>query len=102
MARNPILDLPLTQVLRTEIALPLQGVLNVYTVGGFLKAWRNPRKQSCIEQVFDSPQQARHAAQVCANWLGVQTPACTIGLARAWWSRDEQRSMEASGQAMVS
>lgn len=89
MAKNPILDLPLTQVLRTEIALPLQGVLNVYTVGGFLKAWRNPRHQTCIEQVFDSPQQARHAAQVCANWLGVRTPA-TLNTAGAWWRRDDK------------
>lgn len=96
MNRNPILDLPLTQVLRSEIALPLQSVLSVYTVGGFLNAWKNPRKQSCIEQVFDTPQQARHAAQVCANWLGIRTPATFGTSAVAWWAHDEKPAVIAS------
>ena len=38
MPRNPILDWPLTTVMRQEIALPLQHVLHVYTVGNFLAA----------------------------------------------------------------
>ena len=33
--RNPVLDVPLTQVIRQDIALPLQH-LRVYTVGGLL------------------------------------------------------------------
>ena len=33
MRRNPVLDLPLEAVMRTEIALPLQQILNINTVG---------------------------------------------------------------------
>src|ERR1700733_6252800 len=91
MSKNPILSVPLTDVMRSEIALPLQQVLQIYTVGGFLAAWANPKNQKSIEQVFDSPQQARHAATVCAAWLGVRSafvPA-PISLLQ-WWRTDEQ------------
>ena len=64
MTRNPILGLPLHEVMRSDIALPLQQVLKVYTVGNFLSAWRNPKSQKSIEQCFETPQQARHAAGV--------------------------------------
>jgi hypothetical protein len=67
---NPILDVPLTTVLRPEIALSLQQVLRVYTVGNLIDAWQDPRDQRRIEQLFDSPDQARHAVSVCATWLG--------------------------------
>ena len=43
MSVNPILDVPLTDVMRLEIALPRQQVLHLYTVGAFLQAWANPR-----------------------------------------------------------
>src|SRR4051812_29657035 len=46
--KNPILSLPLVAVMREEIALPLRA-LNIYTVGGLLKAWRSPRNQKHIE-----------------------------------------------------
>jgi hypothetical protein len=88
MSRNPILTLQLTSVMRTEIALPLQQMLQVYTVGNFLSAWRNPRSQKSIEQVFQTPQQARHAAQTCAAWLGFATPP-TVGPVPAWWKDEE-------------
>jgi len=89
MARNPILDLPLSDVMRPEIALPLQHVLRLHTVGTFLNAWRNPKNHKSIEQVFDSPQQARHAVAVCAAWLGVQSLASTPAVAStAWWIGD--------------
>ena len=41
MARNPVLDVPLTHVMRQDIALPLQH-LKLYTVGGLLVpvSWR--------------------------------------------------------------
>jgi hypothetical protein len=41
MSRNPVLDLPLTAVMRSEIALPLQHVLKLYTVGGInrVRGW---------------------------------------------------------------
>lgn len=87
MSGNPILDLPLNHVMRAEIALPLQHVLRLYTVGNFLSAWRSPKNQKNIEQIFLSPEQARHAAATCAAWLGVQTPAAPSPVP-AWWPHD--------------
>ncbi len=89
MSKNPVLDLPLSDVMRSEIALPLQHVLKLYNVGSLLNAWRNPKNHRSIEQVFDSPQQARHAIAVCAAWLGVQTLA-TPNPVPAWWVRDDR------------
>jgi hypothetical protein len=87
MARNPVLDVPLHEVIRQDIALPLQHVLNVYTVGGLLSAWRNPKNHKSIEQVFETPQQARHAVSVCAAFLGVSTQA-VAGTMPQWWASD--------------
>ncbi len=89
LSRNPILDLPLSDVMRSEIALPLQHVLKLPTVGTLLNAWRNPKNHRSIEQVFDTPQQARHAVAVCAAWLGVQTVASPESVP-AWWTGDER------------
>ena len=58
MTQNSVLDVPLSQVMRPEIALPLQHVLQIYTVGNFLRAWRNPKNHKNIEPLFDTPQQA--------------------------------------------
>ena len=88
MHLNPILNIPLTNVMRSEIALSLQHVLHVYTVGNFLSAWNDPGNHKNIEQVFDSPQQARHAAAVCAAWLGVRVLAAPVNVP-AWWKGDE-------------
>jgi hypothetical protein len=94
MNRNPILDLPLGQVMRPEIALPLRHVLHIQTVGGFLRAWNSPRKQRQMEQVFDTPEQARQAAAVCAAWLGV--PSNVIHKhAGPWWQEDQRPTMQA-------
>jgi len=89
MSKHPVLDLPLAAVIRQEIALPLQHVLQLYTVGSLLKAWRNPKNHRGIERVFDTPEQARNAVAVCANWLGVQT---LVGHepVPAWWPGDER------------
>ena len=95
MARNPVLDLPLGEVMRSEIALPLQHVLQLYTVGNFLSAWRNPINHKSIEEVFDSPQQAHHAAAVCAAWLGVKI-AVTTDPHLGWWWRHDEKSPAAS------
>ena len=84
MSNNPVLDLPLGEVMRPEIALPLQHVLKLYTVGNLLYAWRSPKNHRSIEQVFDSPQQARHAMAVFTNWLGIQAPIIATPVA-AWW-----------------
>ncbi len=70
---NPILDIPLTTVLKPEIALSLQHVLRVYTIGNLIDAWQDPRDQRRIEQLFEAPDQARHAVSVCATWLGFDT-----------------------------
>jgi hypothetical protein len=87
--KNPVLGLPLTAVMRPGIALPLQQVFRIYTVGSFLIAWRNPKSQRTIEQVFDSPQQARHAAATCAAWLGINT-APAASPVTAWWRTDDE------------
>lgn len=94
MYRNSVLDLPLTTVMRSEIALPLQHLLKIYTVGNLLKVWRNTKNQKAIEQLFDSPQQARHAVAVCAAWLGVQTQALPKPVP-AWWAGDERPHLSA-------
>jgi hypothetical protein len=94
MSRNPVLDLPLTAVMRSEIALPLQHVLHIATVGSLLRAWRSPKNQKSIEQLFDSPQQARHAVAVCAAWLGVET-APSNAIVDAWWHGDERPALDA-------
>jgi hypothetical protein len=87
MARNAILDLPLSEVMRPEIALPLQHLMNLYTVGQLLNAWRRPRNHTSIERLFDNPAQARHAIAVCAAWLGVNTHA-SVESVSAWWVND--------------
>ena len=74
--------------MRSEIALTLQHVLKIPTVGTLLNAWRNPKNQRSIEQVFDTPTQARHAIAVCAAWLGIQTLAAPNPVPE-WWPRDE-------------
>jgi hypothetical protein len=90
MGKNPILNVSLTEVMRSEIALPLQQMLQIYTVGSLLQAWANPKNQKSIEQVFDSPQQARHAVTVCAAWLGVRSAFTPVPLpAGGWWRNDE-------------
>jgi hypothetical protein len=86
--KNPVLALPLSAVMRPEIAMPLQQMLQLYTVGCFLRAWRNPRNHRSIEQIFDTPEQARHAATTCAAWLGIRTHA-SHEIVPAWWSGDE-------------
>jgi hypothetical protein len=78
--------------MRTEIALPLQHVLRIYTVGAFLQAWANPKNHRSIEQVFDTPEQARHAVSVCAAWLGVRSAFTPMpSPATGWWRADEGR-----------
>ncbi|HEY8748704.1 MAG TPA: hypothetical protein VIM11_12065 [Tepidisphaeraceae bacterium] len=89
MSKNPVLDVPLSSVIRPEIALPLEQVMKIYTVGTLLKAWRNPKNHRSIEQLFDSAEQAHHAVAVCAAWLGVEIQATHQPVA-AWWHGDER------------
>jgi hypothetical protein len=95
MPRNPVLDLPLTDVMRFEIALPLQQMLNLPTVGTFLKAWRNPRNHKLIERIFDSPEQAHHAAAVCATWVGMRVAVSHDPSLGWWWRPDAGHSLPA-------
>ena len=94
MSKNLVLDVPLASVIRPDIALPLQHVLKLYTVGSLLKAWRSPKNHRSIEQVFDSPEQARHAVATCATWLGVTTMA-HHEVVPAWWTGNEPVQMSA-------
>ncbi len=93
--KNPVLGLPLATVMRAEFALPLQDVLQIYTVGCFLKAWRSPRKQKSIEQIFDTPEQARHAAATCCAWLGIKTLASHEPVP-AWWAGDDHGAAQSA------
>ncbi len=88
--RHPILDLPLTSVIRREYALQLQHVLKLYTVGNLLGAWRQFECQKSIEEVFDTPEQAHHAIATCAAWLGFQIVAAP-GRVPDWWNSDEMQ-----------
>jgi len=88
MSAKMLLDVPLHDVMRSEIALPLQHVLHLYTVGSFLRAWRIPRRQKDIQLLFDTPEQAQHAAAVCAAWLGMRGMLTYPPAATAWWTAD--------------
>ena len=92
--KHPVLTLPLSQVMRPGIALTLKHVMQLYTVGAFLNAWNNPKNHKSLEQVFDTPQQARHAAAVCATWLGVQSNV-SQAVAGAWWVGDDRQVADA-------
>jgi hypothetical protein len=94
MNKNPVLDVLLTDVMRPEIALPLQQVLGLYTVGNFLRAWRDPRNQRSMQQLFESPEQARHAAATCAAWLGVRG-SITFSAIPQWWAGDSIQAVRA-------
>lgn len=86
--RAVILELPLSYVIKSEYALPLQHVLRLYTVGSLLRAWRYPKVQKKIEDVFDTPEQAHNAIATCAAWLGFQTVAAP-GPVPAWWRPED-------------
>jgi hypothetical protein len=90
MCRNPILDLPLSVVMRVEIALPLQQILKIGTVGALLGAWRFPKNHASIEELFETPEQARNAVAVCATWLGM-TMRPTAEPVIAWWRKDDEQ-----------
>jgi hypothetical protein len=82
---HPILDIPLDQVLQKPYAMQLQQILQLYTVGNLLGAWRHPECQREIESVFETADQAHHAIATCAAWLGLRTVAAP-GPVPAWWA----------------
>ncbi len=84
--RQQILGLPLNEVLRPEIALPLQHVLQIYTVGSFLKAWENGHPQ--IASLFDSVEQAHEVASLCATWAGWRISALPATASSSWMLPD--------------
>ena len=86
--RHPILDLPLTTVIRSEYALQLQHVLKLYTVGNLFGRMDDMESQKSIEDVFDTPEQAHHAITTCAAWLGFKIVAAP-GPVPDWWQRED-------------
>ena len=78
--KNPVLSLSLSDVMRPEIALPLQQMLNIYTVGCLLRAWRSPKSQRSIEKLFDS--RAIHEP-VPAWWVDERAVDITGGMQNA-------------------
>lgn len=84
-APNPILAMPLNEVLKPEIAHCLECV-HIHTVGSLLRAWKNPGNHKRIEDLFDTPEQAVNVVSVCASWTGVKTlPFLPDG--HIWWSQ---------------
>ena len=55
-------------------------------------ALRSPRNQKSIEQLFDSPQQARHAIATFAAWLEHRFHALHKPVAE-WWPRDAAKTV---------
>jgi hypothetical protein len=87
---RPILNLPLSEVLRSQIAMTLGHVMNIWTVGQFLNAWRHPNCQPRVAALFDSPEQARQAIATCAGWLGGRiVPIMSASCPMPWWSSDD-------------
>lgn len=86
--RTSLLELPLSEMLRPQIALPLAHVMKVYTVGGFLRAWEQPAVQRQIESLFDSAEQARNAAATCFAMVGLGQ-AAVLPPVIAWWREDD-------------
>jgi hypothetical protein len=89
MTPDEIAGVQLSSILRSEIALPLAQMLDIYTVGGLIAAWRSPHSQRNIERLFDSPEQARQAIAVCGGWLGISAPAMHRPVA-AWWPGEDE------------
>jgi hypothetical protein len=46
--------------------------------------------------VFDSPEQAHHAAAVCAAWLGVRIAVSHDPNLGWWWPADQRQALQAS------
>ena len=60
-----------------EIALTLQHVLRIYTVGSLLDAWRNPKTQRSIEQVFESPNRPGTPSRPARRGLACSGTGCS-------------------------
>lgn len=85
---HPVLDVSLADVLRPDIALPLQQLMRIYTVGSFLRAWENPIAQPQIQHLFDSAEHAHSAIALCATWAGWASAALPAGSAAGWMRAD--------------
>ena len=85
--QSAILRMPLRHFMRSDIALQLEHLCSIHSVGGFLSAWRRPDVQPRIELAFETPGQARQAAAVCLAWLG--RPALFVpSPVPIWWHDD--------------
>lgn len=81
---HPVLDVPLTDVLRADIALPIQQLLRIYTIGSLLRAWSDPLSQMQIRNLFDSAEHAQLAVSLCATWAGWTNSALLASDAIGW------------------
>ena len=86
--KHPVLDVPLADVLRPEIALSLGHLMKIYTVGSFLRAWGNPAAQVSIQHLFDTAEHAHQAATLCSTWAGWGFAALPAEHAAAWMRAD--------------
>lgn len=92
---SAVLRMPLRQFMRADIALQLEHLYAIHSVGGFLNAWRRPDLQPRIELAFETTGQARQAAAVCLAWLG--QPAMFVpSPVPAWWHDDSGGSVAAA------
>ncbi|HMO25909.1 MAG TPA: hypothetical protein PKB10_06530 [Tepidisphaeraceae bacterium] len=87
METSAILEMSLSSILKPDLALQLQQLCAIQTVGGFLRAWHDPRGQKQIEQIFETPSQARQAAATCSAWLG-QVARYVPAPVPTWWASD--------------
>jgi hypothetical protein len=96
MFTNSIILLPLSEVLRTDIARPLKHILHLHSVGSLVAAWHEGGNRASIEHFFDSPAQARHAVTTCAAWLGIAEPPAVTPVG-TWWRVDGVPALPAEG-----
>jgi hypothetical protein len=85
MTHNPILGLPLNEVMRSDIALPLQQVLKVYPWAISSAPAQSPESKS-IEQCFEAPSRpVTRPPPVRRGWASAFPGRPVV----AWW-RDEK------------
>ncbi len=87
MFTNSIIMMPLSEVLRSDIALSLRYTMHIHTVGSLVAVWNNRQSRVHVEHLFDSPEQARHAVTTCAAWMGIGEAPTSVAVS-SWWRSD--------------
>jgi len=96
MAKNPVLDLPLGEIMRSEIALRLQHVLHLYTVGNFLSAWRNPRTTRASSRCSIPRNRPTTPSPSGAAWLGINVSVSNDPAGLVWPTDQKSQSIQAN------